>query len=164
MRPTRQGWCACRREGGCAGLCRTLTDEQYQVVEGRCTFITSDSRSICQHHHDVWLHRYKPQTCAACLSPLTRAYRSCPSWLAEQLQTPRGSFVHERPCYKEEVAKRKQAATAAVATPAAAAAAAAVQPCPMDVAEQANNGDPQPFVINVRHTRTALWSMDVVLK
>jgi len=109
-------------------------------VASRCS-TAQYTGSICQHHYDVWLYRYKPQTCVACRSPLTSsAYRGCPSWLAEQLHAPRGCFVHKRPCYEEALGRRKQAATVLA------------EPTAMDVAEQENvvQEESAPFVVNTK--------------
>ena len=151
-----QGWCCCRREGSCAGLRRTLSEQQHQIVAGRCSR-TSDTRSICQHHYDVWLHRYTPQSCAVCPAPLTTAFRACPGWLTEQLHVPRGSFVHKRPCYEQALAERKHAASSAAAVAAAAAATAAAaspHPASMDTSHESEN-EPNStfFMVDVRDTR-----------
>ena len=107
-----QVWCVCRSRE-CAGTQRSLSEEQYLQVVGRCAvegMQTQDSHSICQLHHDRWIHRYKPTKCAACPQPLSSAWRPCPEWMREQLHTHHGAFVHERPCYKEAVARRTRQA------------------------------------------------------
>ena len=122
-----QVWCVCR-DGSCSGLQRTLSEEQYLQVAGRCAIEgnvqTQDTRSICQQHHDRWLQHYKPTRCAACPQPLsTTGSMPCPEWV--------------RPCYKAAVAaKKKQAADTQ----------------PMEVEQE--NDPPQPtFHIDVRqHT------------
>ena len=109
-----QEWCVCR-DGQCSGTRRTLKEEQYQQVVGRCTVdgaMTQNSQSICQHHHDRWLQHFKPTQCAACPRLLSSsASRPCPEWMREQLAAQHGAAVHERPCYKAAVeAKKRQAA------------------------------------------------------
>ena len=109
-----QGWCVCR-DGGCAGSHRTLSDEQYLQVAGRAATDgdtqIQDTRSICQLHHDRWLHRYKPTKCAACPQPLSACgSMQCPEWMREQLNAHHGAFVHKRPCYEKALAAKKQPA------------------------------------------------------
>ncbi len=106
-----QAWCICR-DGCCSGMQRSVDEQQYLQVIGRCmvdAVQTQDSRSICQQHHDRWLQHYKPTRCAACPTPLASAARACPEWLREQLGAAHGSYVHVRPCYLDAVAQRKQA-------------------------------------------------------
>lgn len=91
-----------------------MSEEQYLQVVGRCAvhgMQTQDSRSICQLHHDRWVHRYKPTQCAACPQPLSASgSMPCPEWMREQLDAHHGAFVHVRPCYKAAVAAKKQQA------------------------------------------------------
>ena len=109
-----QGWCV-RRDGCCSGIQRTLSEEQYLQMMGRCAeegVQTQDSRSICQHHHDRWLQHFKPTKCAACPRPLSSSgSMPCPEWMREQLNAQHGAFVHVRPCYLNAVAAKKQQAS-----------------------------------------------------
>jgi len=144
-----KGWCSCQKAGGCVGQRIGLSEQQQRIVAGRCSN-TYDTGSICQHHYDIWLHRYKPQSCAVCSSDASGALIRCPGWLQQQLSVPAGSFVHMRPCYEVALQKRKQtlATMPGVTAPATAAAAAAAAstpvpvPSPMDISCQEENVNP----------------------
>ncbi len=131
-----QVWCVCRSRE-CLGTQRSLSEEQYLQVVGRCAMEavqTQDSRSICQLHHDRWVHRYKPTQCAACPQPLpASASMLCPKWLREQLAAHHGARVHVRPCYLAAMAAKKQQAS---------------NNQPMEIEEE-NEQSNKPFTVDV---------------
>jgi hypothetical protein len=108
---TLQHPCALRGEQ-CSGALQSLTEEEWELVRGRCTIderVVYDSAVICKHHVNEWLHRYKPSRCAACPNPLSSSgSMPCPDWMREQLGANHGTAVHVRPCYKAAVAAKKQ--------------------------------------------------------
>jgi hypothetical protein len=98
----------------CGGALQSLKEEEWQLVQSRCAVDKQPvykSVVICKRHANRWLHRWQPTRCAACLQPLSSsAAMPCPEWLRERLGAAHGAVVHVRPCYKEAVAARKQAA------------------------------------------------------
>ena len=83
-------------------------------MRGRCAIderVVYDSAVICKRHVDEWLHWYKPTQCAACPQPLSSSgSMPCPEWMREQLAAQHGAAVHERPCYENALAAKKQQA------------------------------------------------------
>jgi hypothetical protein len=96
----------------CGGTLQSLTEGEWSLLRSRCAIaerMVHDSSVVCKRHANEWVHRYKPTRCAACPAPLSSSgWRLCPEWLREQLGAEHGATVHERPCYKEAVAAKKQ--------------------------------------------------------